>query len=483
MDQTLFKAILAMDAYNRGYDASIDLRQKDGNGDPVPFSDVLNVSIGSASIATTLDANNSTIALDSGALEKPDGSDRDDSIGFYALAYAMDTNGDGFIGVSDERIISYRGTDRMGQDAANGWLMGGGQYSTPQGMMALDFYQSVASSVNPGDLTYREENISLTGHSLGGGLGGFIGALYDQDATIFDSMAFSLATDLMYASSLTIPLVALAITGDGSTHLPDYAGINGYFIEGEVLDIMLPFRDTLGIAAEANPTDLGYEESLSGVQLHSMSSMVIRLFADYGSETGGALTTDWKNAAQYFWPVLYDGAFARDIGMGQVPGRSLDQALGQNGETQDTAAYGDILRAILAYSAIPQEFDGDGKETSVTVFGDTGIRALYDDANELGAAITAAGAGSTITEYATDISKAFVQYVGQLALSKINQGDDTSRDETQGILHYDPLAGDTTLTIDFSDALWTAAGKGTLPNMVAVNDNVANPCKLIAAYA
>ena len=32
--------------------------------------------------------------------------------------------------------------------------------------------------------------ISTTGHSLGGGLAGFVWALYDQDATVFDSMTY-----------------------------------------------------------------------------------------------------------------------------------------------------------------------------------------------------------------------------------------------------------------------------------------------------
>ena len=32
MDYRLFNAILSMDSYNRGYDASIDLRPRDANG-------------------------------------------------------------------------------------------------------------------------------------------------------------------------------------------------------------------------------------------------------------------------------------------------------------------------------------------------------------------------------------------------------------------------------------------------------------------
>ena len=32
INDTLFKAILSMDAYNRGYGAAIDLRPRDANG-------------------------------------------------------------------------------------------------------------------------------------------------------------------------------------------------------------------------------------------------------------------------------------------------------------------------------------------------------------------------------------------------------------------------------------------------------------------
>ena len=41
MDNTLFKAILAMDSYNRGYDAGIDLRIKDGSDQYIPDSDTI----------------------------------------------------------------------------------------------------------------------------------------------------------------------------------------------------------------------------------------------------------------------------------------------------------------------------------------------------------------------------------------------------------------------------------------------------------
>jgi hypothetical protein len=61
------------------------------------------------------------------------------------------------------------------------------------------------------------------------------------------------------------------------------------------------------------------------------------------------------------------------------------------------------------------------------------------------------------------ISEAFVQYAGQLALSKVLDTDNkTAKD---GIV---TLSGDETiLDVSFKDSIWKAANNGTLPNMVA----------------
>lgn len=70
----LFRAILAMDVYNRGYNAGVDLG---------PASDVAGVQIGNASISKTK------------------GDAEAQSASFYAVAYAW----------NNHQIISYRGTD------------------------------------------------------------------------------------------------------------------------------------------------------------------------------------------------------------------------------------------------------------------------------------------------------------------------------------------------------------------------------------
>lgn len=82
MNSDLLKAILAMDSYNRGYGAGIDLGEN---------SDAINVEIANATIY-----DNSTRALGTGV---------DSAVGFYAIAYTVGT------GPGAETIISYRGTN------------------------------------------------------------------------------------------------------------------------------------------------------------------------------------------------------------------------------------------------------------------------------------------------------------------------------------------------------------------------------------
>ena len=90
----MFTAILAMDAYNRGYRAQINIGE---------------TSIGDAKIVEN------------------DGDDAAQAVGFYAVAYSW--NG--------QTVISFQGTDNPSflsstSDVWNGWL-GGAGIMTPQG--------------------------------------------------------------------------------------------------------------------------------------------------------------------------------------------------------------------------------------------------------------------------------------------------------------------------------------------------------------
>jgi fermentation-respiration switch protein FrsA (DUF1100 family) len=110
--------------------------------------------------------------------------------GFYAAAYQLP---DGTI------VISYRGTDNLtGRNAAagsndftNGYPIGAVSYFVSQGNLAIEFYQGVQNLAGI-DTT----NIVLTGHSMGGGLAGYVAALYNAQAVVFDPMPFTAANDV-----------------------------------------------------------------------------------------------------------------------------------------------------------------------------------------------------------------------------------------------------------------------------------------------
>ena len=108
-------------------------------------------------------------------------SKKKDSDGFYAIAY--DTG--------SEIVISYRGTDGVFKDVLNGWGGGAGLWFSDQFQLAMEFYHEVRDA-NPG------KTISLTGHSLGGGLAGFVSSITGAEAHVFDNMTYKLSAKLAY---------------------------------------------------------------------------------------------------------------------------------------------------------------------------------------------------------------------------------------------------------------------------------------------
>ncbi len=150
--ESLLLSILAMDAYNRGYGAGLADQQSD---DP----DGLGLSgfVGPARI-----------------LALPEGIDVNgwQAANFYAIAYTI---GGGVEGIAPgATVISYRGTDNIGADIWSGWTIGAGWIgSGTQADEALAFYTAVTGK----DWWEADNNAILTGHSLGGGLAGFVSRL------------------------------------------------------------------------------------------------------------------------------------------------------------------------------------------------------------------------------------------------------------------------------------------------------------------
>jgi hypothetical protein len=195
----LFRAVLAMDAYNRGYGAGINDLGGVGTG------------IGLATVG-----NDSSFLLASGV---------DSAAGFYALTYTWNSH----------QIISYRGTDSLGIDLLTGGLAAIGAPGLSQPKLAAQFYQSVIN--NPTVSPYNS-TVEFTGHSLGGGLAGFMGGLYGKRATIFDNMPFE---DLTINAHLLTPdpinpSLYPTYYFNGATPSPlNFSQISGYYVGGEVL--------------------------------------------------------------------------------------------------------------------------------------------------------------------------------------------------------------------------------------------------------
>ena len=162
----LIYAILAMDSYNRGYGAGIS-----------GLEDATDTFLGHYSINETAET-----LLAPGSAQ---------NAGFYALAYEHAATG--------EVVISYRGTNfdpgdsvfkffqsPLWADILSGWSVGAG-LPGKQAVLALEFYNAVA----PDGVDPRYANITTTGHSLGGGLAGFVANVFNRNAVLFDPMPYT----------------------------------------------------------------------------------------------------------------------------------------------------------------------------------------------------------------------------------------------------------------------------------------------------
>jgi Ca2+-binding RTX toxin-like protein len=497
MNPNVFRAILAMDSYNRGYAPSvrIDLSGTSPIGRWIGTAEIINDSTNAIALATTR------------------------RVGFYASAYSW--NG--------ETIISYRGTNAdpgdsiaeflaspLVDDIWNGWSLGTGFAGAEQGQLALQFYQAVAG----GDSFYEPQPlVTLTGHSLGGGLAGFVGALSGNRVYAYDHMPFGIAAyaqaiaDAATAAAervdLTIgqvtsafPLISsvASIIDAGVTFgafveafelefavtrpIIDGQDVFAIHLEGEVLEgirdgslqpiiggavgTLLGFigggivgsfaldliLTTAGVAVGATTAtlesgisvseyqpytiDSGFMENLDAVQRHSMPFLITVMYGQdqWPTESANNSTAEWATGFGYVAPSLFDSRIAR-VG------------LGRNGTT-GSADPATQMSTMIAYSAINE---------GTRVFGDTGIRALSNDAADLGRALGTAGAPLALQAGGNGIGALIVEYAGLLAVTATLSAN--SPMALQGILTYRPAAGNrgNSLLIDLTEARWDAYGR------------------------
>jgi pimeloyl-ACP methyl ester carboxylesterase len=443
MNGTLLNAILAMDAYNRGYGASIEL---EGN------------KVGSA----TITLNSSALGVTNPDAQESEWIFRDQHIDFYAIAYEYD----------GETVISYRGTDSYTTDILYGYGVGAGDPYTSQSRLAVEFYQAV-------DALAGGNNLTLTGHSMGGGFAGLIAAMYGEQAVIFDPMPFELAaqravngmdSNLFFAASAGFNslITALETQGDNTTFYNQdmvdefFGGILSnevYF--GTIESYYIPqysFRQNLVAFLRDNPVTQLYagpsmvtEHQLPFApdvpltntwqnklgQGHDITLSVFQLYA----QTSG-IASDWQTSAKYWIPDVFDNQLGLTIG---------GDASGFTGTLQSSENYSEIFRTAIAYSALEADTDGTG-----LVFGNTAIHALFNDANALGAALSETNVSMYLSDaYAATLSNIFVQYAGQLALNKIVKTTENSS-VVDGVLTLSP--NEDALTVDLSDAAWDLTG-------------------------
>src|SRR4051812_16410130 len=326
ISKDLFLSILAMDSYNRGYNVGI----KTLGG--------LNSEIGKATIISQSDTATNSEGVNAG---------------FYGLAYDASR----VFGFSaGEKAVAYRGTDSLfgtniiDGDIWNAYGVGAGSPNGKQAELAIKFYQSVAGLGS--DL--QAANISVTGHSSGGGLAGLVGGLYGKYGALFDNMPFEQAVLVAHDFSLAPSdsefyneaLKSLVYKTSDPWDV-DFSRLLTTYVESEFLVAYRSFQETPQLQL-----DLDTSIPLNVfTQRHSASLLVILKFAN---ETFGS-DGDWAQSIKYLAPALFDSRLGNLI----VPTSLIG-----------TSTVDEIVRSAIGYSAIDE---------GTKVFGDTGIRALFND--------------------------------------------------------------------------------------------------------
>ncbi|PID37485.1 MAG: hypothetical protein CR993_00315 [Rhodobacterales bacterium] len=120
ISKDLFLSILAMDAYNRGYDSGISEGKHVENDVDLGLGDIKGIKIGAAEVGVR-------------ASSDPDGVERGNS--FYALSYEI-TGANAPEGLAGKTVISFRGTDTKVSDIWTGWTVGAGWAGEPGSMLS-----------------------------------------------------------------------------------------------------------------------------------------------------------------------------------------------------------------------------------------------------------------------------------------------------------------------------------------------------------
>ncbi len=515
MNDNVMRAILAMDSYNRSYGQGI-------NG-----------------ISDSSMVGNASVIKDSSIFEIDD-QRIDVTVGFYAIAYEWTDST-----ALKNTVISYRGTNTdlsiatleqfynspLFLDALSGWTLGAGFSSAGQAGLALAFAEDVfASEVDEnGDIIVNGTNGVVLGHSLGGGLAGFVssnafigenltGYGYDHMpfgiaawsqaiADAFEAAADSLLLDPSIISNILNGTPSLSDLIDGVLSVqdfitafsaeivdrsPQFDNFFGTHVEGEALTYIrdgtaqvviggvtgtlasffgqpgLGFLiEAAGLAlgvgtaaleallpAQTELDNFGIFDTLDGaVTKHSMALLTVLEYgkSQWATEQLGDFDPDaWMSAAQDVLPAIIDTEIANSLGLVK--------------DVTGTYDAGSQLATMIAYSAIDE---------GTAPFGDTGIRALFNDASDLGYALDNGSTADSFLAAQTQIGRFAAEYAGLLASNSVMQATDATA--TDGVLS---IAGEKrrvaeTLQLDLSDTQWSY-GNRTATDIVTRDDLISS---------
>ncbi|MGJ4932071.1 hypothetical protein ACQR1I_34655 [Bradyrhizobium sp. HKCCYLS2038] len=411
----LINAVLAMDVYNRGVNAALS----------VTFDRIGSYQLVAGSVAAAAD-------------------------NFEAATYQL-------IGDPSTRIISYRGTDSVADVPA--WLGGAGLTGWPtQFPDAEAYYKTWATTAN----------VSLTGHSLGGGLAGYIAALNNKVAYAYDAMPFEFAAEVRYDQ-------LHGFWGALTSHPVDrYNDIHMVSVSGEVLQYVraaapvleaplallqlgpvagaLAIADAaIGISSEQKTVlGAGTNLGLDPVQLHSIALLTMMQWASDNN------AQDWKKAAAVLLAPLEDDAIATAVG---IPAAGIGGA----------GAPADKMKDMIAYSTV----------TDASGYGNSAVQALFNGGGVLGDSVSAATTAAYLK--AAGVEKALAEIVVEYS-ALLAQNHDEVTASTPGVVGhehgvlYQDLAKNL-LVADLSSALWSHTDTGSAVDIlgtVALIDAVAS---------
>jgi Ca2+-binding RTX toxin-like protein len=357
---------------------------------------------------------------------------------FQAATYQL-------VGDASTRIVAYRGTDQIAD--VLGWLGGAGIVGWPTQFPEAEFYFAKWGTT---------AHVSLTGHSLGAGLAGYIAALNDKTAYAFDAMPFEFAAEGRYeqihgfvgemfsdSAARYDDIHMISTSGEVLSTIralaPPVEAVAALAQFGPVTGALVTTKAAIGIAAEQKVVLYsGVNFGLDAVQLHSASLVVL---LQYASDTHH---TSWTAAAAPLMSALYNDGLASAVG---IAGASSDGAVGSG-----HWAASDKMKAMISYSAV----------TDASGFGNTAVQALFHAGDALGAVESSGTTAGYLKALPVETALAdiAVEYAALLAQNKdyvIGTSTGVTGHE-HGALFYD--ASTNLLEADFSPALWQLSATG-----------------------